>query len=182
MAGVNPNSRDFDRYGLEIARALELAWLRDGQNSPSEDLPMAGRKFTGVGEADRSDQFATKGQIDAAVPPFIAAGDVGGTASAITLNVVAPPARAAGRGFRFFAKAINPGALTVSEAGRAAAACKRSDGSVFEGGELAVGQLVEIVWDGAGWRTNIGLREWFGTEAQFNALATKYSGVIYYRR
>ena len=183
-AGVNPNAPDFDRYGLEIARALELTRLRDGQNSPTRDLPMANKKHLNCAEATEDNQYATLGQVNAASGGgFIASANVGGTANAISLTVSpSPPTYDVGKGYTFIAEHTNTGAVTLAEGSKAATAMRRSDGAAFEGGEIEAGTLIRAVYDGTQFRTNIGLREWFGTEAAYTALATKYDGVLYNTR
>lgn len=51
---------EFDNYKT----GLENCLTRDGQNSPTADLVMAGHKHTGVAPATASDEYATKGQLD----------------------------------------------------------------------------------------------------------------------
>jgi hypothetical protein len=52
---------EFDNYKT----GLENCLTRDGQNSPTANLPMNGKRHTGVSNATASDQYATKGQLDA---------------------------------------------------------------------------------------------------------------------
>lgn len=55
----------------DIATALNNRIMRDGGNKPSANLPMAGYKHTGVGDASADDEYAAKGQMDDAITAAI---------------------------------------------------------------------------------------------------------------
>ena len=55
-------SDDHDTHDQDLADGLELAILRDGQNSPTQDLPMNSKKHTGVANATADNQYAGWGQ------------------------------------------------------------------------------------------------------------------------
>lgn len=62
--GIKITASRMDGEFANYKTGLENCITRDGQNSPSADLPMAGHKHTGVADATASDQYATKGQLD----------------------------------------------------------------------------------------------------------------------
>ena len=156
QAGIAPNPQDFDRVGADMARGISNCVARDGQNTPTKDLPMGGRKHTGVGDAAKTDQYAAYGQLLALTFPFVAAGDVAGSANAVVLSVTpSPGAYTAGRGYRWFAKSANNGAMTVAEGSKAAVGMRRANNTAFEGGEIKAGALVTAVYDGTRFVTNV---------------------------
>ena len=182
-ADVNPNAKAFDTAAQDMADALELAVLRDGQNTPIKNLPMGGRKHTGVSDASANSEYATYGQLLALAVPFIGAAQVQGGANAPTLTATpSPAAYAVGRGYRFVAKRTNTGAMTLKEGAKAAVAMLRSDGEAFEGGEVESGTLIVAIYNGSKFVTNVGVRRKYMTLAAYNALATKRNGVLYFIR
>ena len=90
-AAANENVRAdrFDAFTDDIKEAFENVVTRDGQNSPSENLPMADHRHTGVGDGEDRSDYAALGQLRDSIVR-VAPANVGGTASAITL---APSAR-----------------------------------------------------------------------------------------
>jgi len=156
VAGVNPNTGSFDNILNDMAEALSASIARDGQTTPSADLPMSGRKHTGVADAEAVDQYATLRQLIALAFPFIAAADVGGTGDAIELTAQPDPGvYTVGRGFRFFARSPNSGPLTIAEGGRAATAARRSNNTPFEGDEIVAGMPITAVYDGVRFVTDV---------------------------
>ena len=180
-AGATVNAADHDSHDEDLADAIENCIARDGQNTPSADLPMGGRKHTGVADATAADQYAAYGQLSGLAPPFVPAADVGGTANGITLGGVSPsPASyAAGKGYRFVVEAENTGAVTLKEGTKAAISLRRADGSEMQGGEMQVGMHVTAVYNGANFISDVQRRVWVGTKAQYDALTSKRAGVIY---
>lgn len=98
-------------------------------------------------------------QVNANIPPlivagqgaviFVAAGSVGGTANAITLTPTPPiAAYTAGQSFRFVAKAVNTGAVTINTSGLGARTLVYASGNGFAGGELQIGGVYDITDNG----------------------------------
>ena len=108
-------------------------------------------------------------QINANIPPlittatspvvFVAAGSVGGTANAITLTPT--PALAsyqAGQSYRFVAKAVNTGGVTINVSGLGARTLTMPNGNTFAGGELQIGGTYDIFDNGTQYMlTNAGI-------------------------
>ena len=70
---------EFDNY----KSGLENTVTRDGQNSPSANLPMAGFRHIAVGAAAARDQYTQLGQLQDG--GAIWGGTAGGTANALTI-------------------------------------------------------------------------------------------------
>lgn len=98
-------------------------------------------------------------QVNANVPPlittgaspviFVPASGVGGTANAITLTPTTPIATyAAGQSWRFVAKAVNTGVVTVNISGLGARTLTYANGNGFAGGELQIGGTYDITDNG----------------------------------
>lgn len=93
---VTPNSvassTDFNAFVADVGNELTNSIARDGQSPATADLPMGGHKHTNVANATANNQYATYGQLQAAVAvtgavgngvtsdsaAFQAAADIGG--------------------------------------------------------------------------------------------------------
>lgn len=178
MVGVNASPHDL--HDQDLADSIEECIHGGGQNSPIGDISWGGNKITNLGDGASTGDAVNFGQLQQAATPYVTAAGVGGTANGITIAVTpSPSAYVTGGSYRFFAEALNTGAVTLKVGTLAAVAMRRSDGNAFEGGEIETGTEVLATYDGTVFRTNVGLRQEFMTEAQFNALSTKHNGVIY---
>ena len=155
-ASVFVNASDADTHDQDQADTIENCVTRDGQNSPTVNLPMNAKKHTGVADASANNEYASYGQLLALVTPFVTAANVGGTAGAITLSPTPTiTSYETGKGFRFFIETVNTGAVTLAVGSNAAVTMRRSDGTEFVAGDLPVGRLVIAIFNGSQWRTNI---------------------------
>ena len=155
-AGVLVNSAPTDTHDQDVADGLENCLTRDGQNSPTVNLPMNAKKHTGVADASANSEYAAYGQLLALVTPFVAAANVGGTATALTLAPTpAPTAYTTGRGYRFIVQTENTGQVTVTVGSLASVGIRRADGEVLEAGDFNVGRHVTMIFDGARFLSDI---------------------------
>jgi len=131
----------------DIASALTASIAKDGQTTPTADLPMGGYNHTGVDDADARDQYAAAGQVQDGA--FIWCGTAGGTADAITLTPSpAITAYATGMEFRWKASSsANTGAATVAISGLAAKALEIND-SALSAGDHAANKYYRGIYDG----------------------------------
>ena len=156
-ANVDVNAPDHDSHDEDLAEGIENCVARDGQNSPTGNLPMATHRHTGCGDAEADDEYATFGQLERHSPLFVPAASVGGTANAITLAPTpAATEYATGRGYRFVVEAANTGAVTVAVSALAAASIRRPNGDELAAGDLSVGQVLTIIHNGTHFRSNAG--------------------------
>ncbi len=155
-ADVLVNAPDHDTHDNEIATAIENCVARDGQNQPTLNLPMGGKKHTGVGDAVSESDYAAYGQLLALVSPFVSAANIGGTGDAVTLTPpIAATSYVTGKGFSFFSELANTGAITVTVSNLAAVSVKRADGTDFDNGDIKAGRYVRIIYNGANFHSNI---------------------------
>ena len=149
-ASVLVNAPDADTHDEDVGTGLENCLTRDGQNSPSANLPMNAKKHTGVADATANTEYATYGQLLALTSPFVGATNVGGTATAITLAPSpAVTAYETGKGYSFFIETENTGEVTVAVSSLSAVSMRKSDGSQFASGDLVVGRFLRIVYGGS---------------------------------
>lgn len=131
----------------QIATALTDSIAKDGQTTPSANLPMGGFKHTGVATAAARDQYAVVSQAQDGA--YVWCGTAGGTANAITLSPSpAVSALATGMEFRWQAGAsTNTGAVTITVSGLASVAAEISD-QALSGGEHTANKYFRGLYDG----------------------------------
>lgn len=127
----------------DIADALTASISKDGQTTPTANLPMGGFKLTGLADGSAKADSAALGQIQGGTG--IWCGTAGGTANAITLSPTpAITAYAAGQRFEFKAgAAANSGAVTFAISGLSTIA-GQVNGAACAGGEIAANQWYRL--------------------------------------
>lgn len=130
-----------------IATGLSNAICKDGQSTPTANIPLGGFKLTGVGAATVRTDAATLATIQDATGVYV--GTVGGTADAITLTPSpAITAYAAGQRFSFIASGANTGAVTVNVSTVGVKSITKSGAVALAAGDIQSGALVTISYDG----------------------------------
>lgn len=130
----------------DLATALSNRICKDGQTTPTANIPLGGYKLTGVGAATARTDAATIATIQDGTGVYV--GTVGGTANAITLTPSpAIAAYATGQKFSFIVAATNTGAATVAISGLTAKAV-RNGNLALNGGELRIEDLVTVQYNG----------------------------------
>ena len=64
--GTTISSTVHNTLASDVASALTQSLSKDGQTTPTANLPMGGFKFTGVADGTASNHFATVGQLQSA--------------------------------------------------------------------------------------------------------------------
>jgi hypothetical protein len=128
-----------------IKGGLELAVLRDGQNSPSANLPMATKRHTGVGNSAARTDYASTADIQDASLTYIAAT---GTDTVTATLSPAISAYATGAPIWLKAAATNTGAMTINLNSIGAAALKKQNDVAMAAGDIESGQIYCITYDG----------------------------------
>lgn len=79
--GIKIRADRHDEEDDNLATGINTCLTKDGQNTPTSDLPMGDNKHTGVADADARTQYAVVGQVQDGEYDWV---DGGGTADAIT--------------------------------------------------------------------------------------------------
>jgi hypothetical protein len=147
IAGQVLTEAQLDSNFGDIAAALTQSLSKDGQTMSTSNQPMGGFKHTGVAAATARNEYATAGQIQDA--SLIYGGDVGGTATALTVTLQ-PPLTAYTAGQWLAGKAIlaSAGAATLNINGLGAMPIKRHQREIQSGDWLA-GDILLLWFDGA---------------------------------
>jgi len=134
-----------------IKEGLENCLTRTGETTPTANIPMSGKRITGLAAATSENDAVRLKQVTGGVLNF--AGTFGGTASAwATTLSTAPAGPTAGYRLRGIVASNNAGAVTVALNALAAKSIKRRDGSDLQANDFKAGQYVELEYNGAEYR------------------------------
>lgn len=143
-AGTTIESTKVNSNFSDIASALTASLAKDGQTTPTANLPMGSFKHTGVANATARTHYAAAGQI--ADNSMGYAADTG-SADAYAI-APAPGITAYAVGQRFTFKVTNANLTTtptLAVNGLTAGTIKWPDGSALAAGDLPANALVEVV-------------------------------------
>lgn len=142
------SSADMNAKHDDLVNGLNLTLLRDGQASPTANLPMGSYRHTGAGAAVEATDYARADQVQNG--GFTWCGTAGGTADALTLTPApAATAYAAGQFFRFEAAFDNTSStVTVNVSGLGT----KTIGGPIAIGQIQDGEIYEIVYNGTEFR------------------------------
>ena len=150
-AGIDIEAERMDEEDDGFATGLSNCITKDGQTTPTANLPMGTYKHTGVGNASARDQYVSAGQLQDGGIVYVST--VGGTGDAITLTPSpAITAYAAGQCFRFQAGATCTTAVTVNVSGVGAKDVKSPVGAALTAGNIVSGDVYEIHYNGTEFR------------------------------
>lgn len=147
VTGTAISSTVFNALTADLATGLTTVITKDGQTTPTANIPMGAFKITGLGAATARTDAASLATIQDGTGVYVAT--VGGTADAITLTPSpAITAYAAGQSFRFIAGSANTGAATVAISGLAAKAITKNGTTALAAGDIPSGSIATINYDG----------------------------------
>lgn len=137
-----------DTHDEDLADAIQNCVAKDGQNTPTTNLPMGGYRHTGVGTATARSHYARADQVQD--NSFIWGGTSGGSSSAYTVTLApAPTAYTAGMMVAFIANHINTGASTLNCNALGAKNIRKNDGAeALNAGDIPASHLVVVFYDG----------------------------------
>lgn len=149
-AGTKIVSNRHDTHDQDIANGLTNTITRDGQSTPTANLPMGTFRHTGVGAAGSLTDYARADQVQNS--SFLWGGTAGGTADALTITLTPPiTAYAAGQTIRFKSGAAgNTGPATININGLGVINLRKSDGTVaLAAGDIVANTIYQGTYDSA---------------------------------
>lgn len=145
VTGTVISSTAFNALTADLATGLSTTITKNGQTTPTANLPMGGFKFTGMGSGTASDDSVTLSQVQNSYGTFLTA------AGTDTITATTSPALTAyvvGQLFNFVAAGTNTGAVTINISGLGAKSIKQSGATALVGGDLVSGTTYQIMYDG----------------------------------
>lgn len=150
-AGTKILASRHDTHDQDIADALTASVAKDGQTTPTANLPMGNFKHTGVADATSRTHYAAYGQMQDNEHEWL--GTTAGSSNAFTASLSpAITAYVTGMRFSFLADRANTGAstLNINSVGATAIVCR--DGSTaLSSGDITSGDVHEVIYDGTSW-------------------------------
>lgn len=150
LASFDIEASRHDTHDQDLASGINNCLTKDGQNTPTANLPMGGFKHTGVTTASARDQYLTYGQAQDSAATW--AGTSGGSANAQTLTLTpALTAYATGQRFAFTVGGglTNTGATTLNINGLGVKdVFSRHNTSALIANALIAGLTYEVIYDG----------------------------------
>lgn len=142
-AGSTASPSDWNALLADFVTAYTTAICKDGQTTPTANLPMGGFKHTGVANATARDSYAAAGQVQDGSVLYAAAG---GTADALTLTLSpAITAYAIGQTFQFKATSDNATTTpTLNVNGVGAGTITWPDGSALAAADIKANGMFEV--------------------------------------
>lgn len=145
VTGTVISSTTNNNTNSDYSTAFNTAMCRDGQSTPTANLPMGSFKLTGLAVGTALTDSITLGQ--AQNQGFLWAGTSGGAANVQTLSPTPTiTAYVAGQTFRFKAGFSNSAATTINISAVGAIAVQ-SNGAACVGGEIVANQFYQITLD-----------------------------------
>lgn len=152
-AAIKITASLLDTEAQDMADALTASIAKDGQTTPTANLPMGGFKHTNVANGTAASDYAALGQVQTGAP--IWGGTSGGSGNAQTITLTpAPAALTTGLFVRFIAGFSNTGAVTLNTNALGAIAIRsgRDAAVALSANCILAGALISLVYDGTVWR------------------------------
>lgn len=144
--GATISSTTHNNTMSDIATALSDSLAKDGQTTPTANLPMGGYAHTGVGDATARTQYAKVSQIQDG--GYVTLSAVSGSDTITATCAPAITAYAAGQFFTFVSAGANTGAVTLNINNLGAKAVTKEGTTALAAGDIASGAVVCVEYDG----------------------------------
>ena len=145
VTGTVISSTAFNLLTADLASGLTTALTKDGQTTPTANIPMGTFKITGLGAGSAATDAAQYGQLQAGATTIAT---VSGTDTLTGSLTPAITAYATGNLFSFVAANTNTGATTINLNSLGAKSITRQGASALIAGDLVSGQVYLIEYDG----------------------------------
>ena len=139
------SSTVFNALTADLATGLSTCITKDGQTTPTANIPMGTFKFTNLGNGSAATDSATLGQVQASTTKLVT---VTGTDTITGTMAPALTAYASGQMFYFVAGGANTGAVTLNIDGLGARNVTRHGSVALVAGDILSGEVCVVVYDG----------------------------------
>ena len=145
VTGTTITSTAFNLLTADLATGLTTALTKDGQTTPTANIPMGAFKITGLGAGTAATDAAQYGQLQAGATTIAT---VTGTDTLTGSLTPAIAAYATGNLFSFVAAATNTGAATINLNSLGAKSITKQGSTALSAGDIVSNQLYLIEYDG----------------------------------
>ena len=146
VTGTVITSTAFNALTADLATGLSTALTKDGQTTPTANIPMGTYKITGLGAGTVATDAVRLSQLqNGGTTTYITAA---GTDTITGTVTPALTAYATGQQFSFVVAATNTTAVTLNVDGVGAKAVTRTGSVALVAGDMVIGQVVIVEYDG----------------------------------
>lgn len=146
VTGAVISSTAFNATMTDFATGLTNSIAKDGQTTPTANLPMGTYKHTGVAVGSALTDYARYDQVQNSAPQWLTS--VSGTDTITASATVAPSAYAAGQTFRFVPAGANTTAAVTLNVNSLGAKNVYWGASALPAGAIGASTVVEVTYDG----------------------------------
>jgi hypothetical protein len=146
VSGTVISSTAFNALTADLATGLSTCITKDGQTTPTANIPMGNNKLTGLAVGTDATDAATLSQVQSTVVKLI--GSVSGADTITGSLTPALAAYAAGQMFYFVAAGNNTGAVTLNINSLGAKSVTKNGTTALSAGDIKSGQTVAVIYDG----------------------------------
>jgi len=145
VPGTVISSTAFNALTADLANGLTTAITKDGQTTPTANIPLGGFRITGLGAAVATTDAVQYGQLQSNSFNNLTVSGV----DVLTANSnPALTAYTAGNAFYFVVGSTNTGAMTINIDSLGAKDIRRAGSTALAAGDLVTGQTALIVYNG----------------------------------
>ena len=145
VTGTTISSTAFNALTADLATGLSTCITKDGQTTPSANIPMGSYKITGLGAGTNSTDATNVSQLQSGASKYLS---VSGTDTLTATLTPALSAYVAGNAFTFTVANTNTTSVTINIDSLGAKAITRDGSTALTAGDLVAGEVVLIVYDG----------------------------------
>ena len=146
VSGTVISSTAFNALTADLATGLSTCLTKDGQTTPTANIPMGSNKITGLAVGTDATDAPTLSQVQSTVTKLI--GSVSGTDTITGSLTPSLAAYAAGQMFYFVAAGDNTGAVTLNVNSLGAKSITKVGTTALVAGDIKSGQTVAVIYDG----------------------------------
>lgn len=130
----------------DIATALTASIAKDGQTTPTADLPMGSYKHTGVGAASARTHYTRAAEVQDGTLTYLTS--VAGADTITATAALSMSAYSAGQQFSFISAGANTGAVTLNINSIGAKSVTKHGATALAVNEIISGAVVVVEYDG----------------------------------
>lgn len=146
VSGTVISSTAFNALTADLATGLSTAITKDGQTTPTANIPMGNNKITGLAVGTAATDAANLSQVQSTTAKLI--NSISGTDTITGTMSPNLGAYATGQMFYFIAAGDNTGAVTLNIDSLGAKAVTRDGSVALAASDLKSGEVVVVVYDG----------------------------------
>jgi hypothetical protein len=136
----------FNALTNDLANGLSTCITKDGQTTPTANIPMGNNKITGLAPGTSGTDAANLSQVQSSTAKLLQS--VTGTDTITAAMVPALTSYSAGQMFYFVAAGDNTGAVTINIDSLGAKSVTRDGSTALVAGDIVSGEVALIVYDG----------------------------------